>query len=77
MGHASDCAVNDGPAFLARPCLCGLDVGPLDPLEAFVPIVLIGAWPGRLALRERNAETSIKQSRRKFAEGAGLDCGST
>ena len=72
MGHASDCAVNDGPAFLPGPCSCGLDVGPLDPLEAFVPIVLVGAWRGGLALRERNAETFIKAKQSKIRGGRGI-----
>ena len=72
MGHASDCAVNDGPAFLPGPCSCGSDVGPLDPVESFIPIVLVGAWRGRLAIRERNAETFIETQQSKILGGRGV-----
>lgn len=72
MGHASDCAVNDGPAYLPGPCSCGLDVGPVDPVEAFVPIVLVGAWRGRLVVRERNAETFIEAKQSKIFGRRGI-----
>jgi hypothetical protein len=72
MGHASDCAVNDGPAFLPGPCSCGLDVGPVDPVEAFIPIVVVGAWRGGLAIRERNAETFIEAKQSKIFGRNGI-----
>lgn len=72
MGHAPDCSTNDGPAFLPGPFDCGLDVGPVDPVEAFVPIVLVGAWRGRLAIRERNAETLIEAKQTKIRGGRGI-----
>lgn len=72
MGHASDCSTNDGPAFIPGPCDCGLEVGPVDPIEAFVPNVLIGAWRGRLVLRERNAKTFIEAKQSKILGGRGV-----
>ena len=72
MPHASDCATNDGPSFIPGPCSCGLDVGPFDPVEAFVPIVLVGAWRGHLAIRERNAETFIEAKQSKIRGGRGV-----
>lgn len=72
MDHAPDCSLNDGPAHLPGPCSCGLDVGPIDPIESFIPIVLVGAWRGGLALRERNAETFIKAKQSKIFGGRGI-----
>ena len=59
MGHASDCAVNDGPAFLAGPCDCGLELD-VDPFELFRPLAVIGARRGRWEVRQRNVEALVK-----------------
>lgn len=69
MGHAPDCAVNGDPADLPGPRNRGLDVSPLDPIEALVPIVLVGAWRSSLAVREPNLETFIKTKQTKIRGG--------
>src|SRR6476619_2941310 len=71
VGHASDCSVNDGPAFVPGPCDCGL-IRPVDPVEAFVPIVLVGARRGRLAVRERNVEALVKTEQTPINGGRGI-----
>lgn len=59
MGHASDCALHDGPAFLPGPCDCGLDP-PVDPHKTFVPWIVLGTRGGRWEVRQRNIEAFIE-----------------
>lgn len=71
MGHTGDCPVNDGPAYLPGPCECGL-VSPIDSFEAFIPVVLVGAWRGGFAVRQRNVETLIKTEQAPINHGRGV-----
>lgn len=66
--HASDCAVNDGPAFLPGPCDCGLDL-PVDDAELFRPLLVLGARGGRWDIRQRNIEAFIEAEETPVGNG--------
>lgn len=68
MGHASDCAVNDGPTFLPGPCDCGPDLS-VDPFELFRPLLVIGARRGRWEIRQRNVKAFIKAEETPIGNG--------
>ena len=68
MGHASDCAVHDGPAFLPGPCDCGLELSN-DPFELFRPLAVIGRRRGRWEVRQRNVEAFIKTEQAPSGDG--------
>lgn len=71
MGHASDCAVNDGPTFLPGPCDCGLELG-VDAFELFSPLLVVGVRRGRFAIRQRNVEALIEAQEAPLADGLRL-----
>lgn len=71
MGHASDCAVNDGPAFLPGPCDCGLEFRENE-AELFRPLAVIGARGGRWAIRQRNIEALIEAEETPVRNGTIL-----
>lgn len=68
MGHASDCAVNDGPAFLPGPCDCGLEFD-IDADELFRPLLVVGARRGRWDIRHRNVEAFVEAEETPIGDG--------
>jgi len=68
MGHASDCAVNDGPAFLPGPCDCGLELS-VDPDKLFRPLAVIGRRGGHWVVRQRNVEAFIEAEHSPAGDG--------
>jgi len=68
IGHASDCAVNDGPAFLPGPCDCGLEFCD-NPAELFRPLLVLGARGERWEVRHRNIPTLIKAEEAPVGDG--------
>lgn len=68
MGHTSDCAVNDGPAFLPGPCDCGLELG-VDDAKLFRPLCIIGARGSHWEVRQRNVEALIETEELPVRDG--------
>ena len=68
MGHASDCAVNDGPAFLPGPCDCGLELRD-DGEKLFRPLLVIGARGARWDIRQRNIEAFVEAEELPVRDG--------
>lgn len=66
--HSSDCAVNDGPAFLPGPCDCGLDLS-VDYSELFRPLFVFGARGLRWDIRQRNIEAFIEAEETPVGDG--------
>jgi hypothetical protein len=68
MGHASDCAVNDGPAFLPGPCDCGLDLS-VDPAKLFRPLLILGTRGARWEIKQANVEALIEAEETPIGDG--------
>ena len=68
MGHASDCAVSSGPAFLPGPCDCGLEIG-IDTSKLFRPLLVLGARGARWEIKQANVEALIEAEVTPIGDG--------